>query len=55
MREAKTVGDTEIRIRGEAEKLGPVVPRGFLSVFDGARRRRRSTRSRAAGSNWRSG
>ncbi len=34
VRDAKTVGDTEIRIRGEAEKLGPVVPRGFLSVFD---------------------
>jgi Protein of unknown function (DUF1553)/Protein of unknown function (DUF1549)/Planctomycete cytochrome C len=31
-RDAKTVGDTEIRVRGEAEKLGPVVPRGFLSV-----------------------
>jgi len=34
IREAKTVGDTAIRIRGEAEKLGPVVPRGFLSVLD---------------------
>jgi hypothetical protein len=34
VREAKTVGDTEIRIRGEAEKLGPVAPRGFLSVVD---------------------
>jgi mono/diheme cytochrome c family protein len=33
VREANTVGDTEIRIRGEAEKLGPVVPRGFLSVL----------------------
>ena len=32
-REAKTIGDTEIRIRGEAEKLGPSVPRGFLSVI----------------------
>jgi hypothetical protein len=31
-RDAATVGDTEIRIRGEAEKLGPTVPRGFLSV-----------------------
>jgi len=38
VREAKKVADTEIRIRGEAEKLGPAVPRGFLSVvaFDGA-------------------
>ena len=31
-RDAKVVADTEIRIRGEAEKLGPIVPRGFLSV-----------------------
>ncbi|MFM7128527.1 MAG: DUF1553 domain-containing protein, partial [bacterium] len=28
------VADTEIRIRGEAEKLGPVVPRGFLTAFE---------------------
>ncbi len=34
VREAKTIGDTEIRIRGEAERLGPVVPRGFLSLID---------------------
>jgi hypothetical protein len=34
IRDARTVGDTEIRIRGEAEKLGPVVPRGFLSVLE---------------------
>jgi hypothetical protein len=27
------VADTEIRVRGEAEKLGPVVPRGFLGVL----------------------
>jgi hypothetical protein len=33
VREAKTVGDTEIRIRGEAEKLGPIIPRGFLSLL----------------------
>jgi hypothetical protein len=32
-REAMTIGDTEIRIRGEAEKLGPTVPRGFLSAI----------------------
>jgi hypothetical protein len=31
--EAKNVADTEVRIRGEAEKLGPTVPRGFLSAF----------------------
>jgi len=34
VREAKTVADTQIRIRGEAEKLGPSVPRGFLTTFD---------------------
>jgi hypothetical protein len=34
VRDAKTVGDTEVRIRGEAEKLGPAVPRGFLTAFD---------------------
>lgn len=32
VRDSKVVADTEIRIRGEAEKLGPVVPRGYLSV-----------------------
>ncbi len=37
VRDAAAVGDTEIRIRGEAEKMGPRVPRGFLSVarFEG--------------------
>lgn len=34
VKDAKQIGDTEIRIRGEAEKRGPVVPRGFLSVLD---------------------
>ncbi len=34
VRDAATVGDTEIRVRGEAEKLGPMVPRGYLSVLD---------------------
>jgi hypothetical protein len=33
VRDSKTIADTEIRIRGEAEKLGPVVPRGFLSLI----------------------
>ncbi|MGD9719942.1 MAG: PSD1 and planctomycete cytochrome C domain-containing protein [Pirellulales bacterium] len=33
VREGKVIGDTEIRIRGEAEQLGPRVPRGFLSVL----------------------
>lgn len=33
VRDAKKVGDTEVRIRGEAERLGPTVERGFLSVF----------------------
>jgi hypothetical protein len=32
VRDSATIGDTEIRIRGEAEQLGPVVPRHFLSV-----------------------
>ena len=34
VRDASQIGDTEIRIRGEAEKLGPVVPRGFLKVVE---------------------
>jgi cytochrome c553 len=34
VREGKVVGDIEVRIRGEAEKLGPVVPRGFLTVLN---------------------
>jgi cytochrome c553 len=33
VREAKTVADTEVRIRGEAERLGPTVARGFLTTF----------------------
>ena len=33
-RDAKIAGDCEIRIRGEAEKIGPTVPRGFLTAFD---------------------
>jgi cytochrome c553 len=32
-RDAQAVGDTELRVRGEAEQLGPVVPRGFLSAL----------------------
>ncbi len=34
VRDAKTIADTEVRVRGEAEKLGPVVPRGFLTAFE---------------------
>jgi hypothetical protein len=34
VREGAKIGDTEIRIRGEAEKLGPVTPRGFLKVVE---------------------
>ncbi|QJW98941.1 PSD1 and planctomycete cytochrome C domain-containing protein [Frigoriglobus tundricola] len=34
VRDAQTVADTEVRVRGEAEKLGPVVPRGFLTAFE---------------------
>ncbi len=33
VRDSNVIADTEVRIRGEAEKLGPVWPRGFLSVF----------------------
>jgi hypothetical protein len=33
VREAKIIGDTAVRIRGEAEKIGPTVPRGFLSLL----------------------
>ena len=32
VRDGKTIADTELRVRGEAEKLGPVVPRGYLGV-----------------------
>jgi mono/diheme cytochrome c family protein len=32
--DAKVVSDTEVRLRGEAERLGPTVARGFLSVFE---------------------
>jgi len=34
VRDAQKIADTEVRIRGEAEKLGPVVARGFLTTFD---------------------
>ncbi|MGE3804496.1 MAG: PSD1 and planctomycete cytochrome C domain-containing protein [Gemmataceae bacterium] len=34
VRDARNIGDTQIRLRGEAERLGPVVPRGFLSILD---------------------
>ncbi len=34
VRDAKIIADCDIRIRGEAEKLGPTVKRGFLSAFD---------------------
>ncbi|MDB6137992.1 MAG: Planctomycete cytochrome [Verrucomicrobiaceae bacterium] len=33
VRDAKVLGDTEVRIRGEAERIGPTVPRGFLTAF----------------------
>ncbi|MBI2689781.1 MAG: PSD1 domain-containing protein [Acidobacteria bacterium] len=32
-RDGKLIADTAIRIRGEAERLGPTVPRGFLTAF----------------------
>ncbi len=34
LRDAVTTSDTAIRLRGEAEKLGPIVPRGFLTAFE---------------------
>jgi cytochrome c553 len=34
VREGKAPADTEIRVRGEAEALGPTVPRGFLTAFE---------------------
>ncbi|WP_367874480.1 PSD1 and planctomycete cytochrome C domain-containing protein [Luteolibacter sp. Populi] len=34
VREAPQIADTQVRIRGEAERLGPAVPRGFLSAFE---------------------
>ena len=33
VRDSRTIGDTELRVRGEAEQLGPVVPRGFPVVL----------------------
>ncbi len=33
VRDSKKVGDTEIRFRGEAEKRGPTVPRGFPALL----------------------
>jgi hypothetical protein len=33
VRESAQIADTEVRLRGEAERLGPVVPRGFLTAF----------------------
>ena len=34
VREGKKIGDPEVRVRGEAEKIGPSVPRGFLSTLE---------------------
>ncbi|HEV2695967.1 MAG TPA: DUF1549 and DUF1553 domain-containing protein, partial [Verrucomicrobiae bacterium] len=33
VREASRIADTDVRIRGEAERRGPTVPRGFLTTF----------------------
>lgn len=33
VRDSSSPTDTEVRIRGEAERIGPTVPRGFLSAF----------------------
>jgi hypothetical protein len=32
-REGVVIADTAVRIRGEAERIGPTVPRGFLTAF----------------------
>lgn len=32
--EGKKIADTQVRIRGQAERLGPEVPRGFLTTFE---------------------
>ena len=34
LRDAAKIGDTQIRIRGEAEKLGPIATRGFLKIVE---------------------
>ena len=34
VRESKAIADTEVRIRGEAERIGPTEPRGFLTTFE---------------------
>ncbi|MFM7073905.1 MAG: DUF1549 and DUF1553 domain-containing protein, partial [Planctomycetota bacterium] len=33
VRDAEKIGDTELRVRGEAEKVGPIIPRGFLTAL----------------------
>ena len=33
LRESQHIGDTAIRVRGEAERRGPIVPRGFPTAF----------------------
>ncbi len=54
VRDAKAPTDTPIRLRGEAEKHGPIVPRGFLSVLDvpGARGVDRSASGRRELADW---
>ncbi|MDB6072009.1 MAG: hypothetical protein JWL81_3180 [Verrucomicrobiales bacterium] len=33
VRESKVIADTELRVRGEAERRGPAIGRGFISTF----------------------
>lgn len=33
VREGKNIADAAVRIRGQAERIGPTVPRGFLTAF----------------------
>lgn len=54
VRDGGTIGDTEVRIRGEAERLGPTVERGFLTAFavPGARPVNRAQSGRLEMAQW---
>ena len=55
VRDAKAIGDTEVRIRGEAEKLGPGRTARLPDRLRGAGRSPGEPASRAAGWNWPNG
>ncbi len=52
--DAKVVSDTEVRLRGEAERLGPAAARGFLTTFEvpGARAVNRKQSGRLELARW---